>query len=334
MNEKYEKINNVCLLIIASIAITAALIYTKTVLVPLVIAFFIYTLLTPLIILLKTRLKLPGIIIVIVIFLTIIIFTVLTGFFIGGSFNDFFSDAAIYKNRILEFVSWIRDTAGSLGYDFDLSLDTQIKNLSLFSMAGNITLAAGSTLGYSVLVIVFLLFFLLGETRSGEKENKFIFQIKRSISRYAVTKLFTSLVTAVIVFFVLFFFRVEMPFLFAVLTFLFNFIPSIGSVIASILPLPVVLIQYGFGIRLLLILIISATVQFIIGNFLEPKLMGERMDLHPVTVLIFLMFWGLVWGIPGMFLAVPITAILKIILGKIEATKAISELMAGRLPGD
>ena len=60
--------------------------------------------------------------------------------------------------------------------------------------------------------------------------------------------------------------------------------------------------------------------------------LGEHLDLHPVTILLFLMFWGLVWGIAGMFLAVPITAILKIILSRIEQTKPVAELLAGRLP--
>ena len=59
--------------------------------------------------------------------------------------------------------------------------------------------------------------------------------------------------------------------------------------------------------------------------------MGETMDLHPVTLLLFLMFWGLVWGVPGMFLAVPITAILKISLARFKSTQPIAELMAGRL---
>jgi len=58
--------------------------------------------------------------------------------------------------------------------------------------------------------------------------------------------------------------------------------------------------------------------------------MGESLDLHPVTILLFLMFWGLVWGLPGMFLVVPVTAIIKIILSKIETTRGYSELLAER----
>ena len=60
--------------------------------------------------------------------------------------------------------------------------------------------------------------------------------------------------------------------------------------------------------------------------------MGENLDLHPVTILVFLIFWGLVWGIPGLFLAVPITSILQIILTRLENTRAIAEILSGRLP--
>jgi AI-2 transport protein TqsA len=125
---------------------------------------------------------------------------------------------------------------------------------------------------------------------------------------------------------------VELAVMFAMLTFLLNFIPSIGSIVAVIIPLPVILLQYGFGWQFWFVLAFAGMVQFVIGNVLEPKMMGESLGLHPVTVLLFLMFWGLVWGIPGMFLAVPITAILKIVLCRIPTTVPVANLLAGKLP--
>ncbi len=120
--------------------------------------------------------------------------------------------------------------------------------------------------------------------------------------------------------------------MFAILTVLLNFIPNFGSVIATLLPIPVLLLQYGLGWQTMTVITLLFAIQFCIGNLVEPKMMGESLDLHPVTILLFLMFWGLVWGLPGMFLAVPITAILKIILSRIETTLPLSELLAGRLP--
>ncbi|MEE8452823.1 MAG: AI-2E family transporter [Thermoguttaceae bacterium] len=78
---------------------------------------------------------------------------------------------------------------------------------------------------------------------------------------------------------------------------------------------------------------IPGMVQMIIGNVIEPKLLGKGLELHPVTVLLALTFWGLLWGIVGMVLAVPITATIRIVLMRFATTKPIGDLLAGHLPG-
>ena len=334
MSTPYEKINNVCLLILAATAVTVALIYTKSILVPFVIAFFLYSILSPAISALNHRLKWPRAIVAVLVATLFVICITLISIFIVNSLNGFFRDAAQYKDRIVEFAAWLRTTAEGFGFQIqDISIETYIKKLPFFSMAGNITLAAGAFLGNLLLVIVFVIFLLIGETASISDDNNLISQMKSNISRYVATKFLTSLVTGILVFILLVSFRVEMAFLFGVLTILFNFIPNIGSIIATVLPIPVILLQFGFGWQLWVVLAVSSTIQFTIGNVIEPKLMGERMDLHPITVLLFLMFWGLVWGLPGMFLAVPITAVIKIILSRIETTETLAEFMAGRIGG-
>ena len=122
-----------------------------------------------------------------------------------------------------------------------------------------------------------------------------------------------------------------MAFMFAILTFLLNFIPNIGSIVAVIIPMPIVLLQYGANHQFILALILLSSVQTLIGNIFEPKIMGESMGLHPVTILFFLTFWGSIWGVIGMFLSVPITATLKIIFEKFSFTRPIAQLFAGRI---
>ena len=334
MSTQYEKINNICFLILAATAVTVALIYTRSILIPFVIAFFLYAILSPIIEGLNKKLKWPRVLVVMLVTIIFIVCITLISIFIINSLNGFFTDAAQYKDRIVEFVSWVRTTAEGFGYQIrDISIEDYIKKLPFFSMAGNITIAAGTFLGNLLLIIVFVFFFLLGETVSTTDDNHLIHQMKHNISRYVATKLLTSLVTGILVFILLVSFRVEMAFLFGVLTILFNFIPTIGSIVATVIPAPVVLLHFGFGWQLWIILAVSSVIQVTIGNVIEPKLLGERMDLHPITVLLFLMFWGLVWGVPGMFLAVPITAVLKIILSRIDTTEALAELMAGRIGG-
>ena len=179
-------------------------------------------------------------------------------------------------------------------------------------------------------IIIFVLFLIMGEG-DGEPKSALIREIMSKISQYVVSKLALSVLTGVLVGIILAVCGVELAFMFAILTVLLNFIPSIGSMIATVLPLPVILLQFGLGWQFFVVLLLSTIIQFILGSVVEPKVMGEGMDLHPIAILLFLMFWGLVWGIPGMFLAVPITAILKIILSRIKTTHGISELLAGRL---
>jgi AI-2 transport protein TqsA len=83
-----------------------------------------------------------------------------------------------------------------------------------------------------------------------------------------------------------------------------------------------------------MIVVLPGVVQFTVGSVVEPLVMGEGLDLHPVAILMALVFWGLLWGIVGMLLAAPITAVLRIVLGRVELTRPVAELLAGRLPAN
>jgi len=119
--------------------------------------------------------------------------------------------------------------------------------------------------------------------------------------------------------------------MFAVITFFLNFIPNIGSLIAILLPAPVAILQFGLGFKFAMLMIILGGIQFAIGNVLDPKLMGENLGLHPVVVLLALLFWGFIWGVPGMFLSVPMTAIIKLILSRYPATKPVAGWLEGNI---
>jgi AI-2 transport protein TqsA len=124
----------------------------------------------------------------------------------------------------------------------------------------------------------------------------------------------------------------DLALVFGVMAFLLNFIPSVGSVIATFLPLPVALIQFDSMLAVLAVILLPGLVQVTIGNFVEPMVMGEGLDLHPVTILLALVFWGLLWGPVGMILATPITAILRIVFARVDMMRPVAELLAGRPP--
>jgi AI-2 transport protein TqsA len=120
--------------------------------------------------------------------------------------------------------------------------------------------------------------------------------------------------------------------MFGFLAFLLNFIPTVGSIIATLLPLPVVLLSPELSVTTkILALAVPAALQIVLGNAIQPKVLGNALDLHPIVILISLIFWSMIWGVAGAFLATPMTAVLRIVLERIPATKPLSEILAGRL---
>jgi AI-2 transport protein TqsA len=173
---------------------------------------------------------------------------------------------------------------------------------------------------------------LLIGRHSNVTQRGIYFDIEHQVRHYMSIKLTVSAMTGFLVWLVLALFKLELANVFGILTFLFNFIPSIGSIIATLLPIPIAVAQFQNPWSILLVVGIPGAIQMIIGNGIEPKLMGKGLNLHPVTILLTLSFWGLLWGIPGMFLAVPITAVIRIILMQFTTLKPIGNLLAGKLP--
>lgn len=325
---------NICLLILAFVATTFALIYTRVVLVPFVISLFAYAVVSPII----HKLRRKGIPRIVAMALTALLFFFIMSlllFFVATSIEDFIMGADIYRDKIIQFIQWPMAVAKDWGLDINqYSIQSELRQLPILSMVKDITGGLFSLLGNFILITIFTLFMLAGEGAVTKfTPERLMGQIKEKISHYVVMKALTSLGTGILVFAVLAFCGVDLAFMFGVITVFLNFIPSIGGIVSTLLPLPIAFLEFGFGWRFYSVLIISSTIQFAIGNILEPKILGESMDLHPITVLVCLMFWGLVWGIPGMFMAVPITGMIKIIFARIEITRPLSDILAGRLPG-
>ena len=115
----------------------------------------------------------------------------------------------------------------------------------------------------------------------------------------------------------------------AVLAFLLNFIPSIGSVVAVILPTVVALVQFDTAMPIVIVIAGCGIIQFCIGNVLEPSLMGKSLNLSPLVVILALTFWTTVWGIPGALLSVPFTVCIMIILADLPKARWLAVLMSG-----
>jgi AI-2 transport protein TqsA len=171
------------------------------------------------------------------------------------------------------------------------------------------------------------------ERETSDREDKLAGTFKNiieQIQRYIIAKIGVNLGAGVSVFIVCAVFRIDFPIVWALFTFLFNFIPSLGSAIALVLPVVFVLIQTGSAGYTILIAVIIGALQTLFFNILEPQFIGRRLNLNPLLILLSVLLWGYVWGIIGMLLSVPLTAIIKIIMSNSESKdmQFLSDLMS------
>jgi len=143
-------------------------------------------------------------------------------------------------------------------------------------------------------------------------------KIGGSVSSYLRLKTLVSLITGILSYAALWMIGVDAPEFWAFLIFILNFIPTIGSLVGTVFPAIFCLFQFGEFLPSILVLSIVGLIQLLVGNFLEPKLMGSSMNISPLVTILSLSIWGAIWGITGMILSVPITVIMIIVLMNFE----------------
>ena len=329
--EKLAPINNICLMILAGTAATAVLVYTKTILMPFIIALFISMVATTLAEKMKKSWRVPytlGLIISFLAFLTLIIASLL---FISNSIETFIAGADIYTDRLNDTLDWLLGHAQKHGININVNaqfaLDAAAK-LPVFNFVKSLGGTFMSIITNLMLITLFVIFLFMG--KATDDKTSLVGDIQQQISFYLLIKIFVSLLAAVCTWIVLASVKTELASMLAVLTFVLNFIPNVGPFISTALPLPVLFLQYGFDWRIVLVLCLLTAIHFVIGNILETKWLGKGMDLDPIVVLACLIFWALVWGVMGALLAVPLTAIIKMFFEKNETTRPLANLLAGK----
>jgi len=194
-----------------------------------------------------------------------------------------------------------------------------------------------------VLTLVFFMFMLLespffddkiDRAFSGHNAARFkniMSSVNHEISRYLGTLSLISLVTGVGVWAILQFLGVELAVGWGILAFLLNYIPTVGSIIATIPPVMMAILQFSPGyVKPIVVLLALGAIQFSLGNFVTPKVVGDRLGLSPVVILLSLLLWGTIWGIPGAILSVPIAAIIKIVCENFSSLRPIAVMMGGK----
>lgn len=333
-----RRIQTACLLILSVIGTGFALYWLRPVMVPFVLAVFFALGLQPVVDVQVRRLKLPrSLSIGTTLLLGIGLLTAVAAL-IQTSVVQLAANAAEYQMWLGELLARVADAAPLelLGIDSSAMLDpiSQIPVSAIGSMLLGTTNAIVDLLSKSLLVLIFMIYLLIGrETALSTSDDSGIWRdIERRVERYIATKALVSGATGILVGTVLWLLGIDLALAFGLFAFLLNFIPSVGSLIATLLPLPVVIMSPDTSQAAAVAAIaVPGAIQFVIGSVLEPKILGDALDLHPVAILMALILWGMLWGIVGMLLATPITAMLKILFEQLEPTRPAARLLSGRL---
>ncbi len=328
-----QRIQTVSLFVLATVAVAFALYWLQAVMVPFVLSLFIALGLSPLIGYLNHKLRVPRWAAVFLTLVVAVAILTLLGVMLTTSAGRLAANAGNYQAQVRSLIDGALarlPMIEQLGFDPDEVIRLPLTAIS--TVAVGLTNAIVSLVSQGSVVLIFLMFLLLGGSARAGPPGGMWGEVERRVQRYLVFKFVLSGVTGLLVGTILAFLGIDLAMAFGLMAFLLNFIPSIGSIVATLLPLPVVLVSADIsGATAILAILLPGSVQMLVGNVIEPKVMGDELDLHPVTILLALMIWGALWGIVGMLLATPITAVMKILFEKSELTQPVARLLAGRL---
>ncbi len=248
-----------------------------------------------------------------------------------------------YEERFQQLIDELLTTVGVHGQERREAIHDlfRINNASTEETVGQIRSWLGSFLDFfSALAVTAVYFiFVIAERASftrriaaaltpgnAERVLRIAVNINEAISGYLAVKTFVSFLGGLFTVLILALFRIDFFITWGILAFLFNFIPYLGSLVATVVPIFLALVQLGWWPAIFVAVLLIA-MQQAIGVLIEPRMAGQRLNVSPLLILLSLSFWGLVWGIVGMILAVPLLVIIKIVLDNIEETRPIAALM-------
>lgn len=316
----------------------------KSILIPFFIAIIISFIFEPLYNYLREK-KLPSAIAIIIILLIIVAVSNIASVFIVTSINTFATDFPRYELKFRDFIISLTgmlklSPAEVQGFYDSLKMKNLLLQGSITSALTGIFSSVIGVFGDFILILIYIVFILseMGSIRArirrayteerSDKISEILTEIFADVKKYIVGKTLINLLQGFVFGFILWAFGVDFYVVWGFLCFFSHYVPNIGSLISTILPGLIAFLQFDNVVTPIIIIVILIVVQNVIGNILEPKYLGDQLDLSPLLLLFSLIFWGYVWGIVGMVLSVPIMSMLKIVLSKFDSTRAIAILMS------
>ncbi len=324
-----RRVQTVCLLILTLIAIGVALALLRPVLVPFVLALFFAQCLTPIIDFLEQRFRVPHMVAVGA--ASIIGLAMLTGagYLVFASVTDMSSaeNFDTYKTSLDKFTHYIQESRPISWMGIK-----PIPENETLQFISSVLAETKDILSQGAMVLLLMAFILFGRRSTRLGKSGLLTEVEVRVQRSISLTVFISTLTGVLVGSTLSILHVEFAAVFGFLAFLLNFIPNIGSIIATVLPLPIIFLSHDMNVvEKFLALGIPTIIQVTIGSIVQPRMLGNSLQLHPVVLLLSLLFFTMIWGVAGAFLATPLTAVIKIIFEKIPATRPLAALLAGNL---
>ena len=319
---------------LSAVILCCVLHIASNVFIPLVIAWFILQVLRP-VLKIGKRLNLNAWLNVILVFSILVVFGLAAFRFTAAQVVEFGHVYGLYSEKLTEWFVHVLQVIGVpteavKNFDWLAILKDNAKNIS------SLIIALSSKF---VLTFVFLMFMLVEAPYLDDKVDKafgknsgrvkkILDSISEQVSQYLGTLALISLATGICAWLVLMIFDVKLAAGWGVLTFLLNFIPTVGSIIATIPPVIMAIIQFSPGLFTPFLVLVSLTaIQLVIGNILTPKIVGDRLGVSPVMILLSLLLWSMIWGIPGALLSTPIMSIIKIVCENIPVLHTIAILI-------
>lgn len=349
-NPKESRWIRILLTIIAIPVIVIILKSLKAIFIPLVLAAFLNFVFAPLTAFLRKKNLHVYLIVLIMLVIMASIMAIIT-IILGLATNNLITGLPRYQDQMTslfnEFSVWFNNLAMTMDIAMEKipGLDmSQLLSPGSFSISKTISGIMTTTLsiGWNIFLIIVFLMFMIAESGMLTKRLQKVLvkedhantistiaNIQVQLQKYLTTKSIISLATAIVGMILMSLYGVDFVLICGILLFVLNFIPNIGSIIASGIPIIICTLQSGVDFRTISFSLLIISTQMLFGNVLEPKIQGDNLNLSPITVLIALIFWGWVWGIVGMILAVPITSGINIILKQFDPNNLVSAVISG-----
>lgn len=257
---------------------------------------------------------------------------------ITNNVNDVIEATPRYQENLLKIFNNLDQRFHIKGFaDFNHI----IRSLSIQSMMLNVYAVFTTLTSSAVLISLYVVFLFVEQHYFTQKMDAFfpqkehrklvkniISHITKDTQTYLGIKTLLSLATATSSWLIMKWVDLDFAEFWALLIFFLNYIPNIGAIIATAFPAALALIQFKSWWPFVEVTSGIVAIQFAVGNFLEPRLLGKSLNLSPLVILIALSLWGAIWGILGMFLAVPITVMMMIIFAHFDSTRPIAVLLS------